>query len=69
MSISVRIPASLACLCDGARALEADGTTVTHIEDFETGDVEHTDEVVTRETFLVKGHVTFGDDPVEDTGI
>ena len=39
------------------------------VEDFETGNVEHTDEVVTRETFLVEGHVTFGDDPVEDTGI
>jgi len=31
MSISVRIPASLACLCDGARALEADGTTVAEV--------------------------------------
>jgi molybdopterin synthase sulfur carrier subunit len=31
MSIQVRIPASLACLCDGDRILEADGTTVAEV--------------------------------------
>lgn len=31
MSITVRIPASMACLCDGARRLEADGSTVAEV--------------------------------------
>jgi len=31
MSVSVRIPASLACLCEGARRLEADGSTVAEV--------------------------------------
>ena len=31
MSIQVRIPASMACLCDGAKTVEADGATVAEV--------------------------------------
>jgi hypothetical protein len=31
MSILVRIPSSMACLCDGATSLEADGSTVAEV--------------------------------------
>lgn len=31
MSVQVRIPASLACLCDGVKLLEADGSTVAEV--------------------------------------
>jgi sulfur-carrier protein len=31
MSVQVRIPASLACLCDGVTLLEADGSTVSEV--------------------------------------
>ncbi|HEY4410003.1 MAG TPA: molybdopterin synthase sulfur carrier subunit [Acidimicrobiia bacterium] len=31
MSIAVRIPTSMACLCDGARSLEAEGSTVAEV--------------------------------------
>jgi molybdopterin converting factor small subunit len=33
MSVQVRIPASMACLCDGAKSLEADGSTVAEVID------------------------------------
>jgi len=31
MSVQVRIPTSMACLCDGAKVLEADGSTVAEV--------------------------------------
>jgi hypothetical protein len=31
MSVKVRIPASMACLCDGVTRLEADGSTVGEV--------------------------------------
>lgn len=31
MSVQVRLPASMACLCDGAKSLEADGSTVAEV--------------------------------------
>ena len=31
MSVQVRIPTSMACLCDGVRVLEADGSTVAEV--------------------------------------
>ncbi|GMT32621.1 hypothetical protein PFISCL1PPCAC_23918, partial [Pristionchus fissidentatus] len=35
------------------------------VEDLETGDVEHSDEVVSVESLLVKSDVALGDQPVE----
>jgi sulfur-carrier protein len=30
-TVSVRLPASIACLCDGAKVLEAEGSTVAEV--------------------------------------
>ena len=31
MTVQVRIPASMACLCDGAKSVEAEGSTVAEV--------------------------------------
>ena len=42
---------------------------LNHIEDFETGDIQHTNEVIAGKTLLIESQVTFVDEPVEDTGV
>ena len=42
---------------------------LNYVEDFETGDIQHTNEVVTVESFLIQSDVAFFDDPVEDTSV
>jgi hypothetical protein len=41
----------------------------TDVEDFETGNVEHTNEEITVDTLLIKSDVALLDEPVEDTGV
>ena len=37
----------------------------TNVEDLKAGNVEHTDEMVARSTFLIEGHIALLHDPVE----
>ena len=41
----------------------------TYVEDFKSGDIEYSNEVVTRGTLLVKGQVTLLHNPVEDASV
>jgi divalent metal cation (Fe/Co/Zn/Cd) transporter len=39
------------------------------IENFKSGDVQYTNEVITRQSLLIKSGVTFLDEPVEDASV
>ena len=39
------------------------------IEDFETGNIQDTDEVISGKSFLIEGQVTLGNKPMEDTSV
>jgi hypothetical protein len=39
------------------------------IENFKSGNVQYTNEVITRQSLLIKSGVTFLDKPVEDTSV
>ena len=49
--------------------LEVPDFSSIYVEDLESGNIEHTNEVITVNSLLIEGQVAFGDEPVEHTSV